>query len=141
MDDVKDPNELSEDEQEARQTGKTVDEIKKEAEVKTKKPKKVKKAAPSKTKKASKPKKVAAPKKPAAGLKRGPKGNKNPVRNAPDKGVFGRKADRARKEKGLTQWQLAEKVGITQPAICNILRGTCGASEDLQKRLSKALGL
>ena len=55
--------------------------------------------------------------------------------------MFGRKADRARKEKGWSQAHLAERSGLTQPGICNILRGTAGASEAAQKRISKALGL
>jgi ribosome-binding protein aMBF1 (putative translation factor) len=177
-DDIKEPEELSEVEQEARQTGETVEEV---VAKKTKAPKKaVKKAkaepkkAPkakksAKAPKAAKPKKTASIGKPRAktasgggatgkpkkaakkyirkgekdgsASKRGPKGLAEPKRNAKDNGVFGRKVDRARKEKGWTQSVLALKCEITQPAICNIIKGTAGASEKTTAKLSKLLGI
>jgi ribosome-binding protein aMBF1 (putative translation factor) len=171
---VREPGELTEEEQEARQTGQTVEEVmtakatpeaKKAAKKaatkskKTAKPARAKKAEAQKTapkaKKSAKPAKAKAAT--AAGKKkssyvrkgekdgsksnRGPKGSKNPKRSAKDGGVFGRKVARARKEKGWSQVQLAEKAEITQPAVCNIEKGTAGASSDLAKKLARVLGI
>lgn len=166
---VKDPEELSDEEQEARQTGMSVEEVvtaratpmvKKKTEKKTKKgatktkapkAKKATKATKGATAKAAgssakskspkKPRYVKKGEKSGSPSKRGPKGSKNPKRDAPDGGVFGRKVDRARKEKGWTQAFLAAKIEITQPAICNIIKGTAGASEKTTAKLSKVLGL
>jgi DNA-binding XRE family transcriptional regulator/thiol-disulfide isomerase/thioredoxin len=125
---------------------------------KAKKAKKAaKKTAPKKTapkKRAEKPKKptkkVAAAgetkagtkvKRPASLGKTGPKGNKNPTRNAADGGKFGLQVARGRKAKGWTQRELAEKVGCNQPSIANIEKGTCGASEALSIAIAKKLGI
>ena len=146
---VKEPSELSEEEQEARQTGEKLEDV-----VAKKKAKKAK-PAKAKAKVATAKKPVAPKKKPAAGEtkegkkakrpgalgKTGPKGNKKPVRNALDGGKFGLQVARARKAKGWTQGELAEKVGMTQPAICNIEKGTCGCSEDLGKKIAGKLGI
>jgi ribosome-binding protein aMBF1 (putative translation factor) len=172
------PEELTEDEQEARQTGVPLAAVKKRnTKPKAKaKAKAVKKPAKKTAKKASKKgaKKVPKAQKPSkAGKKpsvkakparskkntpatksdtakikkdgtpakkRGPQGRKNPERNAPDGGKFGRAVARARKEKGWTQRGLAEKAGLTQPAVCNIEKGTAGAGASAA-RLAKALGL
>jgi ribosome-binding protein aMBF1 (putative translation factor) len=55
--------------------------------------------------------------------------------------AFGRKVAKTRKAKGWPQWQLAEKVGCTQPAVCNIEKATAPVSEKLQAKICKVLGL
>jgi len=47
----------------------------------------------------------------------------------------------ARKAKGLSQWQLAEKAGTTGPHISNVENGRCKASSALLERIYKALGM
>ena len=76
-----------------------------------------------------------------AGSRRGPKGN--PPEKVLRKGdaVYGRKVAAARKAKGLRQWQLAEKMGVGQPSICNVERGTLAAGIGMQKLFKKHLGV
>ncbi len=124
-------------------------------------PKKATKKRPARkaSKKAKKPtKKKAAPKKPARSAKkpssgrrlrvdgkpdmrRGPKGNPpaKVVRNG-EKG-YGLKVAKARKAKGWTQRQLAVAIGMTQPAICNIEKGTCKAGIGVKAKLRNRLGV
>ena len=82
-------------------------------------------------------------KKTAAGARRGPKGwpEKKRKRDAPDKGRFGRALAKARKAKGWPQHRLARAAGITQPHVCNVEKGTLGASEALKKKLARAVGM
>ena len=89
----------------------------------------IEKPAPSKkSKKASKPK------------KRGPRGN------PPDKVArrgdarYGARVAKARARKEWTQKQAAAKLGITQPGLCNVEKGTVGASKELKKRIKRVLG-
>ncbi len=76
-----------------------------------------------------------------AGRKRGPNqpGNKKLVRAG--NATYGRRVAVARRKAELTQGALAKKVGVTQPAICNVEKGTAPASEALQKRIARVLGL
>lgn len=55
--------------------------------------------------------------------------------------AYGKRVKKARLAKGLAQHALAAKLEITQAHISNIETGTVNASEDLQRRLAKALGL
>lgn len=73
--------------------------------------------------------------------RRGPKGN--PPEKVLRKGdaVYGRKVAAARKAKGLRQWQLAEKMGVGQPSICNVEKGTLAAGIGMQKLIKKHLGV
>jgi ribosome-binding protein aMBF1 (putative translation factor) len=174
QDEVKDPSELTSDEQEARQEGVSVEEIQARSakpKPKTKRPsnagkspkaqvraaieaaRKTSKSRKRPTKTASKPssgtkrgsavKKTSIKRSSSSPGKRGPKGwpESKRRRNAPDKGVFGRKIRVARKAKGLTQSALAKKVGIHQPVICNLEMGTHGCSDKLKAKIAKALGL
>lgn len=79
----------------------------------------------------------------AASTRRGPKGRPERLRkrDAPDKGRFGRALAKARKAKGWPQHRLAKAAGITQPHVCNVEKGTLGASEALKKRLARAVGM
>lgn len=76
-----------------------------------------------------------------AGSRRGPKGN--PPEKVLRKGdaTYGKKVAAARKAKGLRQWQLAEKMGVGQPSICNVEKGTLAAGIGMQKLFKKHLGV
>lgn len=84
--------------------------------------------------------KKSTPKK-GAGTRRGPKGN--PPEKVLRKGdaAYGKKVAAARKAKGLRQWQLAEKMGVGQPSVCNVERGTLAAGIGMQKLFKKHLGV
>ena len=107
-----------------------------------------KKAAPAKkgasrkpSSRPSKPVSKKSSKKPDGASKRGPKGNAPAdVRRTGD-AAYGKKVRAARDAKGLTGRALAAKLGVTQPAICNIEKGTLGAGIEMQKLLKKALGV
>lgn len=73
--------------------------------------------------------------------RRGPKGN--PPEKVLRKGdaAYGKKVAAARKAKGLRQWQLAEKMGVGQPSVCNVERGTLAAGIGMQKLFKKHLGV
>ncbi len=108
---------------------------------------KAKKKAASKAKQAPKKGKKPAAKKPAkkATAKKGVAGKRGPKGNPPHKverhgdAKYGAWVARVRKEKGLTQKALAVRMGCGQPSICNIEKGTCGASEAMRLALAKAL--
>lgn len=72
-------------------------------------------------------------------------GRKKPGTNPPKSEAhakYGRAIAKARAAKGLTQRQLAEKTGLTQPGIANIERGVGGGTrEETRKKLAKALGI
>jgi DNA-binding XRE family transcriptional regulator len=55
--------------------------------------------------------------------------------------VFGRKVAKARVANEWPQWKLAEKCGCTQPAMCNIEKGTAPVGEKLKAKICKVLGL
>jgi transcriptional regulator with XRE-family HTH domain len=67
------------------------------------------------------------------------KAGTNPPRNEGTLRV-GLAIAKARKGAGLTQRQLAEQVGMVQPAIANIERGVAGPSVDALARINTALG-
>lgn len=73
--------------------------------------------------------------------KRGPKGWPESKRLRKGDAAYGKRVAAARTAKGLSQYALAEKLGVTQPAICNIERGTLAAGIPMQKALKKALGV
>jgi len=113
------------------------------------------KAAP-KAKKTPKPKAPRSPKAPKAkkektgrfgrhsqtmadGTRRKP-GTNPPMSEEAAK--YGRKVAKARHAKGWTQRQLADKVGLTQPGVANIERGTTGGGKEAtREKLAKVLGL
>jgi ribosome-binding protein aMBF1 (putative translation factor) len=111
---------------------------KKSGEVRQKSaPKKTPKGKPAVSAKTAK--KRASPKKGSS--KRGPRGNPpSKVKRAGD-ATYGARVARARKAKGLTQATAAGKIGCTQPGLCNVEKGTCNASEALQARIKKVLGV
>ena len=53
--------------------------------------------------------------------------------------LFGKKLREIRKERGLTQEQLAEKVNVSYQAISNIERGLTGPSFSTLADIAKAL--
>lgn len=53
---------------------------------------------------------------------------------------IGKNIKRVRQERGLTQKQLAESVGVTSPMITQIERGTRHATMELGKEIADALG-
>lgn len=80
-----------------------------------------------------------AHKKPHAGLRRGPKGNPpSKVKRSGD-AAFGARVARKRIYLGFTQWELGEKVGIKQPHMCNVEKGTLMPSAELRARLNAVL--
>lgn len=46
-----------------------------------------------------------------------------------------------RQQKGLSQRRLAQKVGISQPALCNIENGVHRPKPDTAIRIAKVLGI
>lgn len=64
---------------------------------------------------------------------------KDRVRNGD--AAFGKKVAKARVANEWPQWKLAEKVGCTQPAVCNIEKGTAPCGEKLKAKICKVLGL
>jgi ribosome-binding protein aMBF1 (putative translation factor) len=55
--------------------------------------------------------------------------------------AYGKKVAAARTKKELTQKQLADKMGISQPGLANIERGVVGASDDMKAKIKKAIGV
>lgn len=55
--------------------------------------------------------------------------------------ALGRALRDARRQKGLTQRQLANLAGIAQPTVSNVERGFCGASLSTMMRVLAALDL
>jgi ribosome-binding protein aMBF1 (putative translation factor) len=55
--------------------------------------------------------------------------------------AYGKKVAGARTKKGLTQSQLAKKMGISQPGLANIERGVAGTSDEMKAKFKKALGV
>lgn len=133
---------------------------------KGKTPKRAKKAKRAAKMKPAKGKKLKAARKPArkpkAAKKAKPRANTpkrgvpkdgsprrkpgtNPARSE-EAGRYGRRIAKARQAAGLTQKQLAKKVGLSQPGLANIERGVGGAGDSprgqaTRARLEKALGL
>lgn len=54
--------------------------------------------------------------------------------------TVGRNIQAVREGRGLTQVETAEKVGITQAALCQIERGTRNPSLQVAARLAEVLG-
>lgn len=65
------------------------------------------------------------------------------ARNTANKKLIslGRRVQKARMAKGLSQRGLAAKLGVTQPCICNIEKAVAGASPELVSKINKALGV
>ncbi len=59
--------------------------------------------------------------------------------NATECKRYGKSVREARLAKGWSQRVLAEKCGITQPAICSVETGRAGAGPHLIKAIRKAL--
>jgi len=55
--------------------------------------------------------------------------------------IFSRKVKAAMKRRGMTQTQLAKKIGIGQPAVAMLLSRTCRPQLATVKRIAKALDL
>lgn len=105
-------------------------------------PKKAKKASgKTPAKKASGSGRTAGKVNPASGSKRGPKGRPESQRMRKGDATYGKRVTAARKAKGLTQYALAEKMGVGQPSICNVEKGTLGAGVAMQKLFKKHLGV
>lgn len=45
-----------------------------------------------------------------------------------------------RKEKGISQREVAKKIGVAQPSYCNIERGNNNPSVEVAKRIAGVLG-
>lgn len=54
---------------------------------------------------------------------------------------IGENVKKFRTDKGMLQTELAEKIGVTQPMICMIERGTKAPSMQLGKQIADALGV
>lgn len=81
---------------------------------------------------------ASAPKLPA---RRGPQGRPEEDRLRQGLKTWGLKVKRARIAKGLTQRAFAEILGICQPHVCNLEKGTFRPSEELRARIDKKLKL
>ena len=130
---------------------KTTANKKPKAKKKASKPKAAPKAASKPKKKAAKkaakkPKsaKASGPKPRGRGIRKDGKPRRRPGTNpasSPANERYGKKVAAARHKKELSQKQLADKVGCSQPGLANIERGVVGASEDMKKRIGKAVGI
>lgn len=70
---------------------------------------------------------------------RGPKGFTNSGMPRVGNEAWGRKIAKARQFQNMTQQELAEKVGIKQPHMCNVEKGTFKASAKLKAALEAIL--
>lgn len=77
------------------------------------------------------------PKSPRGG--RGPKGRPEAERIRRGLKGWGRRVAAARRRAGLTQVQAAALLGIRQPSLCNLEKGTYPPSEELRLRIEKKL--
>lgn len=75
----------------------------------------------------------------ATPLKRGPKGNPPSKVKRTGDAVFGAKVARKRIYLGFTQGELGKKVGILQPHMCNVEKGTLMPSPELRARINAVL--
>jgi DNA-binding XRE family transcriptional regulator len=93
----------------------------------------------AKTKSAPK-KRKSQPQAPGA-IRRGPQGRPEDKRLREGLKTWGRKVAAKRKALGLTQAQFGEMVGICQPHVCNIEKGTYKPSDELRARIGKKCGI
>ena len=75
----------------------------------------------------------------ATPLKRGPKGNPPSKVKRTGDAAFGARVARKRIYLGFTQGELGKKVGILQPHMCNVEKGTLMPSPELRARLNAVL--